>query len=140
MTPKELRDCLVAVIGDDLGQYARPMLPNIPAFWVWDRPLPADFKVVTAPLNQPSIPALEGVLDPNPTVKKRSRNTRSLTVDWVWTFRLIAHDRRQSFSPVIDRMLCHFRQIDDPIYIEGSDLYNPQFQFSIPFLATVEVN
>jgi hypothetical protein len=63
-----------------------------------------------------------------------------LTVDWVWTFRLIAHDRRQSFSPVIDRMLCHFRQIDDPIYLEGSDLYNPQFQFSIPFLATVEVN
>ena len=139
MTPKELRDCLIEVVGDDLGQYKRPELPNVPAFWVWDRPVPGDYAVITAPLTEPQIPAFEGVLDPNPVVRKRSRNTRSLNIDWVWKFTLVSHDRRQFFEPVIARMLCHFQQLDEPVYLEGTDLYNPQYQFSIPFLETLEV-
>jgi len=140
MTPKELKDCLVEVIGDDLGQYKRPGLPDIPAFWVWDRPLPADYAVITALPTEPMIPAIEGILDPNSVPRKRTRNTRHLTLDRVWSLTLVGHDRRQLFDSVVDRMLCHFSQLDEPTYLAGSDLYNPQYQFFIPFLTTMEVS
>lgn len=140
ITPVQLRSCVAAVVGDDLGQYARPNLSNAPSIWVWDRPLPSDYKVIKATsLDDVLIPCFEAIIDPTPTPRQRSRQTRGTVIDWLWSITVVQHDRRQLFQSMIERFYCHFRQLEDPIYLEGTDLYPAQLQWRIPFIDFIEV-
>lgn len=135
-----LRQCLIDLIGADLGEYQRPDGPNIPAFWVYDRPLPGQYKVVTMDELSPWVPALEGVLDPNTEPRPKVKNTRFLAYDEIWTFRLVQHDRRQPMREAVRRIMCHFEQTPFPTYLAGSDLYHAQYTFEIPILSSLEVS
>lgn len=134
MTRAELRTLLIQIIGADLGQYARqePLGPT-PAIYVNDRPLPSSWKVIKAEsLNAPLIPCFECAIEAEPIPSEIFRNVRHRG-DWnIWQVHVVQHDRRQFFDGLKDRMHCNFRNLREPQYIPGTDLYNAQYLFQIP--------
>jgi hypothetical protein len=137
LTLKQLRDRCLDLADTDLGEYVRPGLVNTPAIWVWDRPLPQDWKVNTSNLDEALISAVECVIDPNPNPDIRSRTFKH-KFDWqAYTVRLIQHDRRQPLNTIKNRFIGGFQTLGQVSYLEGTDLYNAQYV--IPILDPIAI-
>ncbi len=128
----KLREMVCDAVGDDLGEYQRPELPNIPAVWVRDRPLPQRWKVVVADQLSPVIPAFEAVILPQPAPLIQSRNVGHLFAEHRWQLQVTQHDSRQPMDEMINRVFCISPRVRSPVYIAPTDLYLGQITFDIP--------
>jgi hypothetical protein len=127
-TVLELRDLLATAIGSDLGHYRREGFSPTPALWVMDRPLPKGVEVITAPLDQESVPALEVIIHHPPEIRRSPPKNFGCTgvTTYGWRVWIICHDSRQDPTAAIHRINDAFDRIEEPRFSERTDL-NPDF-------------
>lgn len=128
----DLRAALIDSLGQELGEYKRPVLPNTPAIWV-GRHLPAGYKVVMSASTEPLINALEVVVDKYPEPELKFRNFGAPALSSRWNVFLVFHDDRQDPQPALAAICRDFR-IDARVdHLPATDLNPEQYKFLIDY-------
>jgi len=127
----EIRQALVSVLGDQLGSYSRPNLPDAPACWV-GRSLPRGYKVIVASPVEPTVPAIELVIQRFPDYQIQARNSANRGIAEKWQFFLVFHDYRQDPRLAINSVMRSFNVVDFS-HLPGTDLAPEQYQIQIEY-------
>lgn len=130
----EIRQRLEQVLAPFIGQYN----DGSQAAWMLDRPVPDNLKVVTAATNQPSIPALEVVINPFCSVSDLPGNFNQAFLSEVTKVYLIWHDQRQPTRLAALAVMAAFKGYDaDLVYLDNSELHLRQHVLTITNKITI---
>jgi hypothetical protein len=127
---KELKELLVASLGNELGDYSRPDQLNTKAIWVADRPVPSHYKVVVAGFSEPLVNALEVVVRFAPTVERTPHNLSQTAVQQLHDLYLIFHDTRQPSMPAHIALIRDF-DIREANHLPATDISPEQYRYQV---------